>query len=56
MRVAARIKLMLAVGYLEFYLNSAPKEECMVRMQICGWRGASTKLAEVLYDVMMRAL
>lgn len=55
-KVAARVKLMMVVGYLEFYLNSSPKEECMVRMGMCGWRGASTKLAELMYDVLMRAL
>jgi hypothetical protein len=43
--VAARIRLMVALGYLEFYLNSAPKEECMARMQTCGWERANTRLA-----------
>lgn len=55
-KVSARIRLMLAVGYLELYLNSAPKEECMARMEVCGWRGASTRLSQLLYDVLMRAL
>jgi hypothetical protein len=54
--VSARIKLMLMAGYLEFCLNSSPKEDCMARMNSCGWRGASTQLAELLYDVLMRAL
>lgn len=55
-RVSARIRLMLAVGYLELYLNSAPKELCMSRMVSCGFQEAGVRLAELLYDVLMRAL
>jgi hypothetical protein len=43
--VAARLRVMLLVGYLQQRFNSSEMEKCLERMAECGWQEAGAGVA-----------
>ena len=53
--VAAKVKWTMLVGYLWRQFNGSGKEECVGKMERC-WEEAGREVAELLFDVLVRAL
>lgn len=47
---------MLIVGFAKQQIEGAQREECVSKMAVFGWGLKHKQVAEVLYDVLMRAL
>jgi hypothetical protein len=47
---------MLVVGYIQSQIEGARREECLSKMAAFGWGLSQKLIAEILFDVLMRAL
>lgn len=53
--VGVRVKWLMLVGYLWRQFNGSGREECLAEMERC-WEEAGREVAELLFDVLVRAL
>ena len=53
--VAVRVRKAMLVGYLWRQFNGSAKEECVAKMERC-WEEAGKEVADLLFDVLVRAL
>lgn len=47
---------MMTIGFLYKQVEGARREECLSKMTVFGWGSQRQVVAEVLFDVLMRAL
>ena len=54
--MSIRLKVMLVIGYVQHQIEGARREECLTKMAAFGWGPQQKPVADVLFDVLMRAL